>query len=271
LRSSEMKVATTLGGCRLRAVTFEITSTLVCMAVPLGQVYGDSVRHYKLPCPSDDAMKAAFKTAYGKIGTELPNFGAASSMSERAWWTRMIEMTLKEAGCSDALKPETFPLVFQRIYSSFGSPDVWAPCPEGVRAMRHAKERSLVVGCVSNVYHRYVDQNLPLLGLHRDLDFASTSFEVGVTKPDSALFLDAVRKASHVARLLHGSELPDISPMEVLHVGDDLKKDYFAAKAAGMQALLYDPKGVHMSQVLADDLVRSLDEIPGRIDALLAR
>ena len=68
--------------------------------------------------------------------------------------------------------------VFQRIYSAFASPDVWEPCPEGARAMRHAKDRGLIVGAVSNVYPRYVDTNLPLLGLHRDLDFAATSYDV---------------------------------------------------------------------------------------------
>jgi len=258
----------------VRAVTFEITSTLVCMAVPLGKVYGDAVRHYNLPCPADDAMKVAFKAAYVKTGSEIPNFGAGR-MSERQWWQQMISSTLVEAGCTEALMDDTFPLVFQRIYSSFAAPDVWAPCPEGVLAMRHAKARGLIVGAVSNVYPRYVDQNLPLLGLHRDLDFAATSYDVGVAKPDAALFHEACRRASHVSRLLaDDNEQPSITPNQVLHVGDDLKKDYLAAKAAGMQALLFDPKGkysaVDSEELDPSDVIRSLDEVPGKVDALLS-
>jgi len=82
----------------LRAVTFEITGVLVCMSVPLGKVYGDALRHYRLPCPEDDAMKSAFKRAYGSVGAELPNFGAAESppMPERVWWGKMIRATLSE-------------------------------------------------------------------------------------------------------------------------------------------------------------------------------
>ena len=82
----------------LRAVTFEITGVLVCMSVPLGQVYGDALRHYRLPCPDDGAMKSAFKRAYGGVGAELPNFGAAESppMPERIWWNTMIRATLTE-------------------------------------------------------------------------------------------------------------------------------------------------------------------------------
>ena len=114
--------------------------------MPLGKVYGDALRYYRLPCPSDDAMKAAFKTAYTSVGARLPNFGAAEGLSERAWWNEMIRETLQVADCSDALEEETFPLVFQRIYSSFGSPNVWAPCPDGIAAMKHAKSKELVVG-----------------------------------------------------------------------------------------------------------------------------
>ena len=88
----------------LRAVTFEITGVLVCMSVPLGQVYGDALRHYRLPCPDDGAMKSAFKRAYGGMGSALPNFGAAESppMPERVWWDRMIRATLTEV--SDHLR-----------------------------------------------------------------------------------------------------------------------------------------------------------------------
>jgi hypothetical protein len=86
------------------------------------------VRHYKLPCPDDTLMKAAFKRAYGVVGTTLPNYGAseATPMPERQWWETMIRTTLTEAGCSEALDDDAFPLVFQRIYSAFGSADVWS-------------------------------------------------------------------------------------------------------------------------------------------------
>ena len=130
----------------LRCLTFEITGTLVCMSLPLGRVYGDALRHYKLPSPDDAAMKAAFKKAYVATNKAIPNFGADQNLPERVWWNDMIKATLEEAGCTAALDEQTFPLVFQRIYSSFGSSGVWAPCPEGVSAMRHAKECGLVVG-----------------------------------------------------------------------------------------------------------------------------
>jgi FMN phosphatase YigB (HAD superfamily) len=123
-----------------------------------------------------------------------------------------LHLAFCQAGCEEALQEEVFPLVFQRIYSAFGSADVWSPCPEGVAAMRYAKESGLVVGAVCNAYHRYVDNNLPLLGLHRDLDFAVLSHELNSAKPDAAIFEAAARRASAAGRLLHDAALPEIAP-----------------------------------------------------------
>ena len=258
----------------LRCLTLEVTGTLICMSVPLGKVYGDALRHYNLPgVPDDDAMKDAFKRAYGTTLKEYPNYGAAAGLSERTWWGKMIRATLGEAGCDAALEDETFPLVFQRIYSSFGSSDVWAACPDGIKAMRHAKEKGLVVGACSNVYHRYVDSNMPLLGLHNDLDFATTSFECGIKKPDPAIFLHAAKQATVAHRLIYGGGegTTEILPSQMLHVGDDLNNDFLAAKAVGMRALLLDPDDeVRHPRLRPEEKIRSLAEIPGKIDEIMA-
>ena len=92
----------------LRALTLEITGTLVCMSVPLGRVYGDAIRHYGLTCPDDAGMKAAFKAAYAKTSKAQPNFGAPAGLSERQWWSGMIRNTLEEAGCHDALEAVSY-------------------------------------------------------------------------------------------------------------------------------------------------------------------
>ena len=71
----------------------------------------------------------------------------------------------------------------------------------------------------------------------------------------------------HVARLLHGRNLPDIQPEEVLHIGDDIDNDYRAATACGFRALLLDPKGE--AALPQGAVVRSLDEIPAKIDEMM--
>jgi FMN phosphatase YigB (HAD superfamily) len=136
--------------------------------------------------------------------------------------------------------------------------------------MRHAKEAGLVVGAVCNAYHRYVDNNLPLLGLHQDLDFSVLSYELNVAKPSPQIYEAAVRRASSACRLIHGAKQPPIMPAEVLHVGDDLHKDFLAARACGMRALLLDPTGdVRHEELGPADVVRSLADVPARVDDML--
>ena len=68
-------------------------------------------------------------------------------------------------------------------------------------------------------------------------------------KPDPEIFLRAC------ARL--GS-----APEECLHVGDSLREDYDAARAAGLAALHLDRDGRHAA---GPDRIRSLSEIASRL------
>lgn len=59
-----------------------------------------------------------------------------------------------------------------------------------------------------------------------DINFVMTSYDVGSEKPDSDMF-DAT------IQMLPGQE-------RFLHVGDDVQKDYYAAKRAGWEGFLLD-------------------------------
>lgn len=59
-----------------------------------------------------------------------------------------------------------------------------------------------------------------------DINFVIMSYDVGSEKPESKIF-DAAK------RILPGEE-------RFLHVGDDVHKDYYAAKRAGWEGVLLD-------------------------------
>ena len=159
-----------------------------------------------------------------------------------------------------------FDLVFQRAYSSFGEPGAFTATPGAAVAMRHAKEIGLVVGAIGDSYHRYIDNNLSQLGLHRDLDFALTSHEVGAPA-GAAMFDAAAKRAAHASRLLSGDGSP-IAPGEMLHVGASVTRDYLPARKRGMRALLLDLRGdARHAKLAGADVLRSLDELPSWLDA----
>ena len=90
-------------------------------------------------------------------------------------------------------------------------------------------------------------------------------------KPDPRIFAAAAQRASTASRLLHGAPSPPITPSEMLHGGDDLTNDYFAAKACGMRALLYDPDGgAKHEELKPSEVVHTLSEVAQKVDEMLA-
>ena len=260
-------------------VTFEIATTLARLASPRSRLYSsplrDALRYYNLPCPAESELKAAFRVAHKRVTADEPNFGARNRLlGEREWWQKLVYRTLEAAGCDGAMKPMTFELIFQRAYSTFGVHGVWEAAPGAALALAHAKKSGLIVGAIDNLYRRYVDNNLPALGLHEHLDFAVLSQEEDVAKPDVAIYECAALRAAHVAHLLQ-DKVPGEQgtvPLELhrmLHVGSSLEGDYLAARRCGMRALLIDPEGRHAhAELMADDVLSSLVDLPQKLDEL---
>ena len=73
---------------------------------------------------------------------------------------------------------------------------------------------------------RHKNDSQPSFKAEDDINFLILSYDVGFEKPDSRIF-DAAKQ------MVPGQE-------RFLHVGDDLQKDYYAAKRAGWEGFLLD-------------------------------
>ena len=71
--------------------------------------------------------------------------------------------------------------------------------------------------------------------IYHDIDFVALSYDIGFSKPSPEVF----HAAKEMVQETYGQDL------DCLHVGDDLEKDYHAAKAAGWQSILLDREGEH--------------------------
>jgi len=85
------------------------------------------------------------------------------------------------------------------------------------------------LGVISNADGR-MESVLERTGLRSRVEFVMDSQEVGVEKPDPAIFHEGIRRLGLPAR-------------EVLYVGDLYPVDVVGARRAGLQALLLDPSG----------------------------
>jgi putative hydrolase of the HAD superfamily len=118
---------------------------------------------------------------------------------------------------------------FQELYRHYALPQAWR-CPDDAGlVLRALAKRGLVLALASNYDHRLYPVVAGLSEL-QPLARVVLSAEVGWRKPAREFFA-AVCEAT------------DCDAREVLFVGDDPDNDYAGARAAGMQAVLYDPHG----------------------------
>ena len=101
--------------------------------------------------------------------------------------------------------------------------------PEALALLEELQRRGFVLGAISD-WEDTLPDVLTELGLLPYFDALSISACVGVTKPNSLLFQDALAQVS-------------LPPDACLHVGDWYELDVAGARAAGLNALLFDWAG----------------------------
>ena len=78
-----------------------------------------------------------------------------------------------------------------------------------------------------------------------------TSENANSSKPEAKIFMEAVKK------------LPNIQPQQILHVGDDINKDYNGARDMGWHALLmYRNKAISSNENIPEDhICRNFNDV----------
>ena len=114
------------------------------------------------------------------------------------------------------------------LYSTTWPYEVFSDAKEFLsKLIPERKEGDLKVGIISN-YDKRIVKMVESLELSAYFDFITYSEESKCSKPDKGIFEDAIRK----------SGIKDLAKTEVLHIGDDLEKDYFGARNMGWNAFL---------------------------------
>ena len=111
------------------------------------------------------------------------------------------------------------------------------------------RRRGIKIGIGSDMTAEIQYRKLRSIGLIQYVDFMVTSEEAGVEKPDERFFRLCLKKAL-------------CAPSECLFVGDVIFKDYLGAKAAGMQAVWFNPRNLPHEPGISE--ITSLAEILDR-------
>lgn len=205
----------------IQAIFFDIGDTLVFDDPPLPARLARAAR--AVGPPLDEArLPTAFRVgeahALARYVEGVP-WDAPDSMREavaRIWWAL------------DRPPPD------DKGWRALGAAFAAVPCTRYVQSdaiglLQELKQRGFTVGAISD-WETTLPDLLAELGIAPWLDALAVSAIVGATKPSPRLFQEALRQAG-------------AAPETSLHVGDWYELDVAGARAAGMQALLFDHQG----------------------------
>ena len=112
------------------------------------------------------------------------------------------------------------------------------------------------VGVISNAFSDVQYHKLESIGLRHRFEFILLSEDVGIRKPDAAIFLQ-------------GCQLLGIDAGQALYVGDSFRNDVVGAVAAGLGSCWFNPRGEtppEDAHVRPDFEIRALAQLPPLID-----
>ena len=199
----------------LKAIFFDAVGTLIYLTNTVGHNYALAGRKVGLtldPHQLDDAFYSAWK--------KMPRRAAIADPREdddKGWWRELVNLVLDQIAPSlSEIDRDNF---FEIAYEHFAERGVWELYPEVPGVLQQLQPRFQPV-VISNFDGR-LRFILEHLGISKYFVHVFVSSELGADKPDPEIYGRAVK-------------LMNLKPNEVLHVGDDPKRDWEAATAAGL-------------------------------------
>lgn len=219
---------------KVKVVTLDVTGTLLLHKESVAATYASAV-NWAMPALSVTAndLKQPFKDAYKHASLNHPCYGFNTNMPGKHWWRLLAADCLERAAIK--LSPSQFDVFFQRLYQHYGCQRGYETIPDAIELLEYIQEHNkthsgnrISVGVITNTPTRTIDSVLPMLGIHDYVDWFLCCRDIGVEKPDAAIFTEAHTRAQ--------VWVPGVQKDEMLHIGDNFATDFCGARAAGYQA-----------------------------------
>ncbi|MFH1811539.1 MAG: HAD-IA family hydrolase [Pseudomonadota bacterium] len=204
---------------QVRAVFLDAANTLLRATPPVSQRYAATAAAFGVTVDARSitaAFRALWPTQREKRSRLLHQ---ASEEATFGFWFDVITQIF--APWHEQFTD--FEAFARKLYLDFADPSAWAlfddvrPCIDALR------DRGLTLALVSN-WDMHLRPILQGLDLARCFDHLSISAELGVEKPNPAIFNDALQALA-------------LEPGQVLHIGDTYSEDIVGARAAGLWAV----------------------------------
>ena len=211
----------------IKVITFDFYNTLVKFWPPLEEIQVAACYAKGLTVPRD-AIRRGYAKAdilFNRANEEEP-LSLRSPERRLEFFSNYEQLILETAGV-----PVSRELAREIWELAIAVPKQFTPFEETLAALSALKDDGYRLGVITNLRGDLA----PLVsraGLDDCLDFCVNSTLVGSEKPHPPIFEEALRRAS-------------VDPVEVLHIGDQVRSDVAGARAMGMYAALLDRGGWH--------------------------
>lgn len=177
-----------------------------------------------------------FPVKFKKLLNKYPNYGKYSKdiRSCDEWWLTLIVDVFNISHFLKDIQSEAF---CKRLLYHFTTPDAYRVFDDVVPTLYKLKDMNIPMIVSSNSDSRTV-QVLENLGLSKYFNHIYLSYDLGSSKPSQG-FYDSILKRENV-----------VSGEDCWHVGDELVKDYKAARNAGWNSVLLNrDSSVHVENI----------------------
>lgn len=226
----------------LQAVTFDATGTLF-HCPRLGGIYSEVLARHGVDVTAvraDDLIHQVWAELDCSVELDRDRFGTHPE-GPQGWWRRFLDRFCEHLGVPPASR-----FAAAELYDRFARAESWELFTDVAPVLDSLRADGLRLAVVANWDPR-LPRVLDGLGIAGRFDHVVYSAEAGFEKPHPGIFESAL------ARL-------DLEPEEVLHVGDDRRRDVEGAQGVGMYAVHLDRSG--------SGEIRSLEGLRGAAERL---
>lgn len=210
-------------------ITFDVGGTLLCPHPSVGEAYA---RELEALGHRTDAqrLERRFQSALQRWAYHREHLPA--TRDDRPLWRAVVRETLAE----EAIPPDQIDPAFDRIYEAFSTARHWRVLDDVAEVLETLSERGLRLAVLSNSDTR-TRRVLREHGLLDRFEAVFLSGEIGYEKPDRRLFQ-------------HVCDSMQVSPQQILHVGDSPRHDHQGATNAGWKSFLVTTSGTPLRSLL---------------------
>jgi HAD superfamily hydrolase (TIGR01549 family) len=227
----------------IRAVFFDFDGTLRHNLPTGGEIFADYAIGLGLKATTEDRLRATRWEHYYWANSPEHKADRLAHPNDSDFWYFYARRQLAALGASEA-EAETLASKVTEYMSACYKPKSVVP-EDAMRLLPALQDGGYTLAVISNRAKPYHEE-MATLGLASFFALVLAGGEVSMFKPEPDIFVHACQRLN-------------VNPTEAVYVGDNYFADVVGARRAGLQPVLYDPRGIFPDPGCA--IIRSFDEL----------